>query len=110
MSCQLQQVANISSIVTGIGAVLGAVAYIRHRYAFHRKSKALEKYLLKEKLDKKDNGQRTLIRIISTVGLTEDEILQISFSNPKIRRVVKVGEDNLAKTLLFEYDPDGKSK
>lgn len=107
----LQQVANISSIITGIGAFIGACAYIYHLWTRHRKSVALEQFLLREKLKKIDNGQRSIIRIIRDVGLTQDEILQISFTNPKIRRVVKVDDvSNLATQLLFEYDPDGKSK
>ncbi len=107
----LQQVANISSIVTAIGALVGSVAYLRSRWKFHQKSDAFEQFLLSEKLKQRGKGQHSIPRIISEIGLTEDEILQISFANPKIRRVVTVDDvSNLARELLFEYDPKGKSK
>jgi len=52
-----------------------------------------------------DKGQRSINRIVKDVGLTEDEIIQISFVNPKIRRRVTVDKiTKLAEDLLFEYD------
>jgi hypothetical protein len=81
--------------------------YIRARLIFCGKSKALENFLRKEKGTGK--GQHSINRIIKDVGLTADEIVQISFVNPKIRRRVTVDPiTNLALDLLFEYD-DSKS-
>ena len=37
-------------------------------------------------------------------GLTEDEILKISFESPHVKRSISVGQDGKAETLLFEYE------
>jgi hypothetical protein len=50
-----------------------------------------------------DQGQRSIIQVIRDVGLTEDEIIQVSFRNRHVGRRAKIGEDGLAKQLLFEY-------
>ena len=79
--------------------------YLKSRFLFHRKSKTLENFLREVKRRGIDKGQRSINRIIRDVGLTEDEIIQISFVNPKIRRRVTVDPiTNLAQDLLFEYD------
>jgi hypothetical protein len=90
--------------ITLIGAVVGVFGYSYHMWERHEKSKCLERYLRDEKAKKQDKGQRTATRITRDVGLTEDEIIQISFRNPRVARRVIVGEDGLAKQLLFEYN------
>lgn len=103
----LHRVADWSSIltfiVTFIGAAVGVFGYIKYLWGKHTKSKRLEEYLRAEKAKKVDQGQRSIIQIIRDVGLTEDEIIQASFRNPHVGRRAKIGEDGLAKQLLFEY-------
>ena len=97
----------LTLIITFIGAVVGIYGYTRYRYDLCRKSKGLEKYLRDEKTQSKgaDKGQRSILHIIRYVGLTEDEIIQASFRNPRIaRRVTTDHQTGLARDLLFEYD------
>ena len=94
-------------IITAFGAYIGVNAYWRHLRDFRRKRLELEAYLVREKQnprDKVDRGQRTLLNIIRHVGLTEEEILKISFESDKIeRRLSKDENDRFADRLLFEY-------
>jgi hypothetical protein len=96
----------LTFVVTFIGAAVGVFGYIRYLCGQHSKSKRLEEYLRAEKAKQVDQGQRSVIQIIRDVGLTEDEIIQVSFQNPHVGRRVKTGEDHLAKQLLFEYQGD----
>ena len=105
---ELHCLADWSSILTFavalIGGTIGVYGYIRSQVIFHRKSKRLENFLREEKGLGVDKGQRSINRIIKSVGLTEDEIIQISFVNPNIlRRVTADKITNLAEDLLFEY-------
>ena len=93
----------LTFVVTVIGAAVGIFGYIKYIWAKHTKSKRLEEYLRAEKAKHVDQGQRSIIQIIRDVGLTEDEIIQVSFRNPHVGRRAKIGEDGLAKQLLFEY-------
>lgn len=90
-------------VVTFISAMVGICAYIKYRQDLHRKSQRLEQYLRDQKVKGGDRGQRSVIQIVRDVGLTEDEIIQASFRNPRVARRVKLDEDGLAKQLLFEY-------
>jgi Meiotically up-regulated gene 113 len=93
----------LTFVVTCIGATVGVFGYIKYLCGCHWKSKRLEEYLRAEKTKQVDQGQRSIIQIIREVGLTEDEIIQVSFRNPHGGRRAKLGEDALAKQLLFEY-------
>ncbi len=93
----------LTFIITLIAAIVGVVEYIRYRSGLHEKSKKLEQYLRSEKAKRDDQGQRSVIQIIRDVGLTEDEIIQVSFRNPRVGRRVKLDAEGLAKQLLFEY-------
>jgi hypothetical protein len=93
----------LAFIVTFIGAAVGVFGYVKYLRDLHTKSKRLEEYLQKEKAKQIDQGQRSIIQIMRDVGLTEDEVIQVSFRNPHVARRVKVDEDGLAKQLLFEY-------
>src|SRR6267154_3523438 len=82
----------LTFVITAIGASVGVFGYIRYRCEFRRKSKTLEEYLrLKKQEDKPLNkhGQRTVLQIVRDVGLTQDEIIKISFHNPRVGRRVK---------------------
>jgi hypothetical protein len=93
----------LTFVVTLIGAAVGVFGYLKYLRGLHTKSERLEEYLKKEKAKQIDQGQRSIIQIIRDVGLTEDEIIQVSFRNPHVARRAKIGEDHLAKQLLFEY-------
>lgn len=93
----------LTLVITLIGAVVGVGGYIRYLCGLHEKSKKLEEYLRNEKAKEEDQGQRSVIQIIRDVGLTEDEIIQVSFRNPRVGRRAKIGDDGLAKQLLFVY-------
>ena len=93
----------LTFVVTLIGAAVGVFGYGKYLWGLHTKSKRLEEYLKKEKAKQTDKGQRSIIQIMKEVGLTEDEIIQVSFRNPHVARRVKTDEDGLAKQLLFEY-------
>ena len=94
----------LTFVVTLIGAVVGVFEYVKYLRGLRTKSKTLEEYLRKEKAKQTDQGQRSIIQIMRDVGLTEDEIIQVSFRNPHVARRAKIGEDGLAKQLLFEYE------
>jgi hypothetical protein len=96
----------LTFIITLIAAIVGVVEYIRYRCGLREKSTKLEQYLRGEKAKQKDRGQRSVIQIIKDVGLTEDEIIQVSFRNPRVGRRVKLDEADLAKQLLFEYQDE----
>jgi hypothetical protein len=91
-------------VVTLIAAVIGVSGYLKYRFGLRKKSKRLEEYLRNELAEHKDKGQRSIIQIMKDVGLTEDEIIQISFSNPLVRRRAVMDDNGLAKQLLFEYN------
>lgn len=93
----------LTFIVTLIAAIVGVGGYVRYRWEIRRKSKSLEEYLRAEKAKGEDRGQRSILRILSEVGLTEDEIIQASFRNAKISRCVTADEKGFANRLLLEY-------
>jgi hypothetical protein len=93
----------LTFVVTLIGAAVGVFGYLNYLRGFHTKSKRLEEYLNNEKAKQIDKGQRSITQIIREVGLTKDEIIQVSFKNPHVVRRVKTDEEGFAKQLLFEY-------
>jgi len=105
--CDLHNWADLASVltfvITLIGAGVGVYGYVKYRRDIRQKANRLEEFLREEKIKGEDQGQRSIIRIIKDVGLTEDEIIQASFRNPRIGRRVVAGEGGLATQLLFEY-------
>ena len=93
-------------LVTVIGAAVGIYGYCSYWMSWRRKTKALVTYLKGKKVDAEagKNGQHTAIHLTRYVGLTEDEILKISFESPHVKRSISVGKDGKAETLLFEYE------
>lgn len=91
-------------IVAFIGAGVGIWGYGRYRCAWRRKRRALESYLRRQKQEAPPGkkGQHTINHLIRHVGLTEDEILQISFESDAIDRKVE-DKDGKAGDLYFEY-------
>ena len=103
--------ANIAAIagfiVTLIGAGVGIYGYSAYKCAWHKKTTALIAYLKKKKNEAPDGkkGQQTAMHLTRYVGLTEDEILKISFENKYVERSVGKDEQGKADTLYFEYKP-----
>lgn len=103
--------ANIAAIagfiVTLIGAAVGIYGYGAYRCGWCKKTNALIAYLKKKKDEAPDGkkGQQTAMHLIRYVGLTEDEILKISFENKHVERSVGKDEQGKAETLYFEYKP-----
>jgi hypothetical protein len=108
MESDIQYWANITSIatfiVTTIASLVGIYGYFHYRNQLSRKQRRLENYLKQQKQEVSGNsGQRTLVHLVRHVGLTQDEIIQISFKSRHIERKVKTDEKGFAESLLFEY-------
>ena len=105
----LEYWANIAAIagfiVTLMGACVGIYGYGSYRCSWKRKTNALVAYLKMKKAGARDGGkgQQTTMHLIRYVGLTEDEILKISFENRHVERSVGKDEQGRADTLYFEY-------
>jgi len=110
----LDQLGSIAAIgafmVTLAGAGVGIWGYCSYRLEFRRKRKALESYIATERQKARENGalgQKSMLNIIRYVGLTEDEILKISFASDKIaRKLSKNDKNGFADRLLFQYVGD----
>ena len=74
-----------------------------NRLDLRQKRRGLEQYLKEQKTLSGGQGQRSLLHLVRNVGLTEDEIIQLSFKSRKIKRRIKKDEEGYAKSLLFEY-------
>ena len=119
MIYDMQWWANFTSvatfIITAAGATIGIYGYSHYRFEWHNKRLALENYLKAEKRrtsktseqekteDDNGRGQRTMLHLVRHVGLTEDEIIKISFESSSIDRKLLPDEAGFANALLFEY-------
>lgn len=119
MNYDMQWWANLASVVTllitACGATVGVYGYFRFRGEWYKKRLTLERYLKAEQQrplkkspqgktrDKTDQGQRTTLHLVRHVGLTEDEIIKISFESGNIVRKLVPDEAGYANALLFEY-------
>lgn len=107
MKCDLQCWANIASIITliitTVATSVGLWGYFSYCFNAKQKRRKLEQYLKEQKEKLHGQGQRSLIHLVRHVGLTEDEIIQISFKSKRIERRIKKDEEGYAKSLLFEY-------
>ncbi len=94
-------------IVTVAGAGVGIYGYCAYRCGWKKKADALVAYLKQKKDEAGDGkrGQQTVMHLIRYVGLTEDEILKISFENEHVKRSVGKDDQGKADTLFFEYEP-----
>lgn len=103
--------ANIAAIagflVTLVGAGVGIYGYCVYRCGWKKKTDALVAYLKKKKDEASGDskGQQTAMHLIRYVGLTEDEILKISFESEHVERSVGKDDQGKADTLYFEYKP-----
>ena len=109
----LDQWVKIASIGTFalavIGSVLGFCEYLRFRWDIGQKRRKLEDYLRGE-LGGDDNGRRSILRIISATGLTEDEVIQASFRSKHITREPFHDESGLTVGILLRYAGDDLSR
>lgn len=94
-------------VVTTAGAGVGIYGYCAYRSGWKKKTDALVAYLKQKKEEAPDGkkGQQTSMHLIRYVGLTEDEILKISFESSHVKRSVGTDDQGKADTLFFEYEP-----
>src|SRR5262245_61267704 len=85
----------LSFVILAIGAFVAWRAYARQRRLWKRKAKAVEAYL-KGAGNGGGPAERPILQIIQDVGVTEDEAIQISFENPRIRR--RIGATGIGTT------------
>jgi len=102
----------LTFVITLIVAAIGVFGYLKYRFEFRQKSKRLEEYLRNKKEEDKKKGkkgQRRPLNIVRHVGLTSDEIVNISFHNPRVGR--RNETDPITKKvtgLLFVYQEPGE--
>ena len=91
------------NILSSVAAILTAVVAVTGygRYVWERKLVDYLKGLKGEA--RSDKGQRSALHLTARVGLTEAEILQASFRNSRIHRVMRTDDDGFASAILFEY-------
>jgi hypothetical protein len=100
----IERAANISAIFTAFvaGAFWGS-----QKWARCRKKSKLESYL-KEKAETRQQGKLarcTVTHLMAHLKLTEEEILNASFSSKRIKcDVTKDGDTGLADKLMLSYD------
>jgi hypothetical protein len=100
VSC-LEAIANLASILT---AFLAAGAWIYYTDDRCRKRRKLENYLKGEKDKNTDQGQRTMIHLMSKLRMSQDDILRAAFHSQTVKCTVVANKDTgLATQLLFEY-------
>lgn len=108
-SADLAYWANLAAIagfaVTFVGACVGIYGYCSYRRSWKKKTDALVAYLKTKKAQAGPGkkGQQTATHLIRYVGLTEDEILKISFENKHVERSVGKDDEGKADTLYFKY-------
>ncbi len=107
MKCDLQCWSNIASIITliitAVATIVGLWGYFSYRFNTYQKQRKLEQYLEGQNKESRRQVQKSLLHLVRHVGLTEDEIIQISFKSKRIKRRIKKDEEGFAKSLLFEY-------
>jgi len=97
----LEQIADLSAVITAMVAFFGYGIYQLHQL---QKRRRLVRYLKKEREKGLDEGQRTTLHLMAQLGLTEAEILQASFRSKQIvRKIKKDDETGLARELLFQW-------
>lgn len=96
---------DFANSLTIIGVVVGLIAFIHNRCVWRSKRKKLEEYLLRSKNEATGGkaGQHTITHLVRHVGLTEDEILKISFESGKLGRRVGPDEKGNAEILYIEH-------
>lgn len=97
-------VANIAAILTALFAAWAGIYVIVDLRGKRRK---LEEYLRKVQSNAtgNDKGQRTILHLMTRLGLTEAEILHASFRSKRIaRKLATDNETGRADAMLLVYD------
>lgn len=94
--------ANVSSIATAVIAALASGWYLHQRY---KKRLRLESYLktAKENAGQMGSALRTPLQLMVALGLTEAEIMDLSFRSRCIQRVAGTVEQVMA--LEYSREP-----
>ena len=93
-------VANIAAILTAGAAFFWSAYFWLDRLC---KRWRLERHLKREKEEKADKGQRTVLHCMAKNGMTQDEVLRSAFLSSHIDTLVKTDEMGYASDLLLEY-------
>ena len=99
----LEILSNGAAILT---AAIASIAYGRFVAAERRRRKTLEDYLRDEKLMGDDQGRRTVLHLMSSLGMTEAEVLKAGFTSKVISSAPGMDERGRADCVFFEYDGD----
>lgn len=103
----LEIFAHIAAISTAVIAVWAWGWYQVDRY---RKRKRLENYLREEKALGRDQGQRTLLNLVATLGMSETEIMDSAFRSSVVARRVSADDQGRAELLFLEYEDEENYK
>ncbi len=106
----LATVANVAAILT---ALIAAWAGIYVMVDLRKKRLKLEEYLqeVHDNATGDDKGQRTILHLMTRLGLTEAEILHASFRSKCIkRRLAADKETGRADAMLLQYDSKSSSQ
>jgi hypothetical protein len=100
----LEGIADVASILTFLA---GIVVWGQYRCERCQRKSELEKQLKQDlevarKTEKK--GQVSFLHLTTKTGLTESEILQASFKNPRIKRIEKLDDEGFVEKILFQYN------
>ena len=95
---KLSVLANWAAILTGLVAVL---AYGQFQWQSFARRRRLEAYL--KSVAGEGQGQKTVLHLMRSLRMTEDELMAAAFHSRRITPRVKPDGDGLAETLLFEY-------
>ncbi|MCP5072779.1 MAG: hypothetical protein GY947_05715 [Rhodobacteraceae bacterium] len=103
-------ISDILGIIAAAIAVGGAFyafpEYRRHKALWAEKTKRLEDYLRAAKRKGRNNrkkGQHSTLHLVRHVGLTQDEILKISFESKNVDRVLSEDDKGRADVIFFEF-------
>jgi hypothetical protein len=106
VSANLHDWADLASIATFIlaafGSALGLWGYLHFLWELRQKRLKLENFL-KGELGGDDHGRRSVLRIVSAIGLTEDEIIQASFRSKHVARHRFYDDAGITRAILFQY-------
>ncbi|MCZ6546032.1 MAG: hypothetical protein O6913_10055 [Chloroflexi bacterium] len=101
----MESAAEIASIVTAIVVVSGVFVAARETlWRRWSRRRLLETYLLTERKQSDDRGQRSLLHLMRHLKLTEEQILDAAHSSRHVKLAVRTErETGFAADLLFEY-------
>ena len=95
-----------ANVIVIVGAAIALFEWGRFRYRKEQKRMRLEEHLQDEK--RKDSkkgkkGQRSLTHLVSNLGISETEVLDLAFGNKKIELKIKANAEGYADKILLMY-------